>query len=130
MAGISGHAGNGPGVRLHHPRRAPALYAIWFRVRPLARVKNTEIEEEMRAAAQSRQGWSRRYRTLPNVDGSSWLNAHINNPFHTMRRWPWRSAAITRSISGIEPLACPRIPGSVKDDRGEPLVRCSALPTR
>ena len=30
----------------------PALYAIWFRVRPLARVKNIEIEEEMRAAAQ------------------------------------------------------------------------------
>jgi multidrug efflux pump subunit AcrB len=30
----------------------PALYAIWFRVRPLARVKNVEIEEEMRAAAQ------------------------------------------------------------------------------
>jgi multidrug efflux pump subunit AcrB len=30
----------------------PALYAIWFRVRPLARVKDMEIEEEMRAAAQ------------------------------------------------------------------------------
>jgi multidrug efflux pump subunit AcrB len=30
----------------------PALYAIWFRVRPLARVKNIEIEDEMRAAAQ------------------------------------------------------------------------------
>jgi multidrug efflux pump subunit AcrB len=30
----------------------PALYAIWFHVRPLARVKNIEIEEEMRAAAQ------------------------------------------------------------------------------
>ena len=30
----------------------PALYAIWFRVRPLARVKNIQIEEEMRAAAQ------------------------------------------------------------------------------
>jgi len=30
----------------------PALYAIWFRVHPLARVKDMEIEEEMRAAAQ------------------------------------------------------------------------------
>lgn len=30
----------------------PALYAIWFRVRPLARVKNMETEQEMRAAAQ------------------------------------------------------------------------------
>jgi multidrug efflux pump subunit AcrB len=30
----------------------PALYAIWFRVRPLARVKTIEIEEELRVAAQ------------------------------------------------------------------------------
>jgi multidrug efflux pump subunit AcrB len=30
----------------------PALYAIWFRVRPFAPVKNMQIEEEMRAAAQ------------------------------------------------------------------------------
>ena len=30
----------------------PALYAMWFRVRPLARVKDIEIAAEMRAAAQ------------------------------------------------------------------------------
>jgi hypothetical protein len=30
----------------------PALYAMWFRVRPLARGKGIQIAEEMRAAAQ------------------------------------------------------------------------------
>ncbi len=30
----------------------PALYAIWFRIRPLAPMENVQIEDEMRAAAQ------------------------------------------------------------------------------
>ena len=30
----------------------PALYAIWFRIRPLAPVKDTRIVEELQAAAQ------------------------------------------------------------------------------
>ncbi len=30
----------------------PALYAIWFRVRPVAPVESVHIEDEIRAAAQ------------------------------------------------------------------------------